>query len=58
MFAALGEIYYRNTDCVTKVYLGSRISDDDKAKIEQALAPLGIIVKPMNIDKYIITFED
>ena len=58
MFASLGEIYYRKIDCVTKVYLGARISDNDKEKIEKALAPLDITVKPMNIDKYIISFEE
>jgi hypothetical protein len=58
MFAGQGKIHYRDTECVTKVYLGSRISDADKKKIEKALGALDIVIKPMTIDKYFISFED
>ena len=53
-----GKVYYRDTACVTKVYLGSRISDADKKKIDKALSRSDIVVKPMTIDKYFIAFED
>jgi hypothetical protein len=58
MFAGQGKVYYRDTACVTKVYLGSRISDADKKKIDKALSRSDIVVKPMTIDKYFIAFED
>ena len=35
-----GKVYYRNTECITKLYLGSRMTDADKKKIEEALAQL------------------
>ena len=58
MFANQGRVDYRDTECVTKVYLGSRMADADKKKIEKALKPLDITIKPMTIDKYFISFED
>ncbi len=35
-----GKVYYRNTECITKLYLGSRMTDADKKKIEEAPAQL------------------
>ncbi len=35
-----GKVYYRDTECITKLYLGSRMTDADKKKIEEALAQL------------------
>jgi len=58
MFAGLGKVYYRDPECVTKVYLGSRMADADKEKIGKVLGPLEIAIKPMTIDKYFISFED
>ena len=35
-----GKVYYRDTECITKLCLGSRMNDADKKKIEEALAQL------------------
>jgi len=56
MFAPLGKAYYRNIASVTRVYLGSRISDHDRNEILKKLKPLKIKVREMAIDKYSISF--
>ena len=58
MFAEQGKIRYRNTDCVTAVYFGARISATDKKRLAGALKGLGIKTRDMNIDEYFIDFED
>jgi hypothetical protein len=35
-----GKVYYRDTECITKLYLGSRMTDADKKKAQKALAHL------------------
>jgi len=57
MFASLGKSSYRPTDCVTRVYLGSRIEDDDRIRIQNRLKRLKIKTSDMSIDKYSISFE-
>jgi hypothetical protein len=57
MFGPLGRVYYRDTACVTRVYLGSRISDGDRNRIVNRLKPLKIKTRNMTIDKYSISFE-
>ena len=57
MFASLGKASYRPTNCVTRVYLGSRIEDDDRIRITNSLKRLKIKTSDMNIDKYSISFE-
>lgn len=58
MFAGLGKTYYRNTACVTCVYLGSRIKADDRKQIANPLRRLRIKIRDMRIDEYFIGFED
>jgi hypothetical protein len=57
MFASLGKAFYRPTNCVTRVYLGSRIEDDDQIRIKSRLKRLKIKTSDMTIDKYSISFE-
>jgi hypothetical protein len=56
MFAPLGKAYYRDIASVTRVYLGSRVSDRDRNEIMKRLKPLKIKVREMAIDKYSISF--
>jgi hypothetical protein len=57
MFAPQGRAHYRDTDCVTSVYLGSRISDAHRQQITKRLKPLKIKLRNMTINKYSISFE-
>jgi hypothetical protein len=57
MFASLGKASYRPTNCVTRVYWGSRIEDDDRIRIKNRLKRLKIKTSDMNINKYSISFE-
>jgi hypothetical protein len=57
MFAPLGKAYYPDTASITCVYLGSRVSDRDRAEIMNKLRSLKIKVRDMTIDKYSISFE-
>lgn len=57
MLAPLGEAHYKNVNCVTHVYLGSRIADDDKHEIKRRLSRLHIRTSQMIIKKYSISFE-
>jgi hypothetical protein len=57
VFAQLGKVYYRSIECVTRVYLGYRISRNHRKQIVKVLARLGIEKKEMNIKKYFIEFE-
>jgi hypothetical protein len=54
---AQGKVYYRDQDCVTTVYLGSRISDQHRNSIVRRLAALNIKSRNMLIKKYSIGFE-
>ncbi|HET9182739.1 MAG TPA: DUF2971 domain-containing protein [Candidatus Angelobacter sp.] len=58
MFASLGSIGYEKTSCVTHVYLGSRMSDNDRNRVRRELADLSIPVSDMTVSKYSISFED
>ena len=57
MFAPLGKAYYRKTACVSRVYLGYRIREDDRGQITNMLNHLRIETHDMTIDKYSICFE-
>jgi hypothetical protein len=46
-----GQAIYAKTSCVTHVYLGSRIHDDDRLRIITALRPLKIKASTMSITK-------
>ena len=58
LFAPQGKIYYQDTECVTRVYLGSRISPANRLKIERTLKGLSITTCAMTIDEYFISFEN
>lgn len=58
MFADQGKAYYNDVECVTRVYLGSRISDADKTKVTKVLDRLGVQTSEMTIDKYFLNFEE
>ena len=58
MFALKNEVRYHGTACVTDVYLGSRISADDREELTKQLKRLNIKVHDMIIKKYAIDFEE
>ncbi|HLJ25517.1 MAG TPA: DUF2971 domain-containing protein [Candidatus Angelobacter sp.] len=58
MFADQGKVHYKDVECVTRVYLGSRISDVDKTQVTKALNRLRIPTSEMTIDKYFLNFEE
>jgi Protein of unknown function (DUF2971) len=58
MFAGQGKVDYHDTKCVSRVYLGSRISPANKKKIETALKKARIATRQMAIDEYFISFDD
>jgi len=57
MFAPLGRAHYRNKASVTGVYLGSRITDENRERIVDKLTRLSIKTHSMIIRKYSIHFE-
>lgn len=57
MFAPLGKAYYPDTASVTRVYLGSRVSNRDRNKVMSKLEQLKIKASEMTINKYSISFE-
>lgn len=57
MFGHPGKVHYRDIECVTKVYLGSRISERNKRSVERALDTLDIQTSQMKIDKYLLNFR-
>jgi DUF2971 family protein len=57
MFAPQGKVYYEDTACVARVYLGSRMKDGDRNRITNRLKKLRINTRAMSIDNYSISFE-
>jgi hypothetical protein len=57
MFGPQGEVHYKGTACVTRVYLGARINAGDRIRITNRLKGLKIMITDMTIDKYSISFE-
>jgi hypothetical protein len=57
MFARLGKARYCDTSCVTRVYLGSRITTDHRVQITERMNKIKIPIHEMSIDKYSLTFE-
>jgi len=56
MFARPGKVYYGDTACVTRVYLGSEMGSNDRERLTAVLNGLNIKIYFMNIDKYPISF--
>ena len=57
MFGPLEKVSYAQSECVTRVYLGSRIKDKHRKLITDRLAGLNVPTPEMTIDKYSISFE-
>jgi len=57
MFATQRKAFYRDTKCVSRVYLGSRMKPEDREQITSRLKRLKIKTSDMFIKKYSITFE-
>jgi hypothetical protein len=57
MFGPRGKVHYSDKSCVTRVYLGSRISDGKRRKIIKVMKSLDIETHDMKIEKYSIAFE-
>jgi hypothetical protein len=56
MFGTLGTVSYANSECVTRVYLGSRMTDARRDQITARLSKLDISTHDMTIDRYSIGF--
>ena len=57
MFATRGPVSYLTSECVTRVYLGSRMTDTHRNQINARLNRLNLTTHDMVIDKYSIGFE-
>lgn len=57
MFAQIGKVTYGCPNCVTDVYLGSRISDEHREYVTDKMSKLHIKVHDLTIKKYKIEFE-
>jgi hypothetical protein len=57
MFGSLGKVSYAQSECVTRVYLGSRMTDQNRNLVTTRLRKLKISTQDMTIDKYSIGFE-
>lgn len=58
MFGDQGKICYEDVTCVTRVYLGSRITAKHRQQVIARLAPLRICTSEMAINHYLIDFDD
>lgn len=56
MFAPLGRVPYDSRSCVTHVYLGSRMEQEQRNEVARSLEGLQITVSDMTIKKYSISF--
>jgi hypothetical protein len=57
IFGPLGKVSYANSECVTQVYLGSRIADKNHNQIISRLQKLNIPTHQMVIQGYSMNFE-
>ena len=55
-FGPLGKVSHEDSSCVDRVFLGSRMSDDDRHAIKRVLTRLSIKMIEMKISKYSISF--
>ena len=53
----VGKATYSAEDTVTRVYLGSRVSEEDEQSVRQVCKPLGISVAFMKINSYAMSFS-
>lgn len=56
MFAQRGKASYGDASCVSRVYLGFRITTEHRRKVKRELKRLGIEVRDMSIKKYSMSF--
>ncbi|HEX8483668.1 MAG TPA: DUF2971 domain-containing protein [Allosphingosinicella sp.] len=52
-----GEAGYEERSTVTRIYLGSRVSDDDEATVLAAAKEIGVPVSKMDINAYALEFK-
>jgi hypothetical protein len=57
MFGPLQKVSYAQSECITRVYLGSRMNDTRRNQIQNRLGSLSIPTYEMTVDKYSISFE-
>ena len=53
-----GQAPYRQIDCVSRVYLGTRVRPEDRAEVVGAMKELKIPVFEMRVDRYALTFRE
>lgn len=58
MFGAQGKSFYHDRNCVSHVYLGSRMDDEHVQQIRNRLKPLRIKTVIMSVKKYSIVFDE
>jgi hypothetical protein len=57
MFGARGPVSYAQSECVARVYLGSRMTDENHNLVTASLRTLNIDTQDLTIDKYSIGFR-
>jgi hypothetical protein len=57
MFGSLGKMSYAKSECITRVYLGSRMTNENHNLVTTRLRRLNIDMQDVTIDKYSIGFE-
>src|SRR6266478_570375 len=57
MFGPLGQASYAPSECATRVFLGSRMTNKNRSLVTTRLQRINIDTQDMTIDKYSIGFE-
>jgi hypothetical protein len=57
MFANIGKVCYKEPRCVARLYIGSRVHEDYRSKIERRLRQLKIPCQIQKLDGYEMRFE-
>jgi hypothetical protein len=52
-----GEAHYGDPNAVTRIYLGSRVSEEDEQRIVATASVLGVSVLKMSVDAYSLKFK-
>lgn len=58
MLAPFGNIYYREVECVTLIYLGSKVEGTTRDRITNLAKTSKIKLSKMNVDDYCISFSE
>ncbi len=57
MFANIGQVIYKEPQCIARVYIGSRVNNEHRNKIKKQLKRLKIPCQIQRLDGYEMRFE-